>query len=243
MTDMNKLTHALTSLGLTEKEAALYLALYKLGEATAYQIAKESGVKRPTVYVIMEELRKRGLALVVPHARKQVFVAKDPHEFIQECQSKMSLNASHLLTLLPKLSHPGSDVLVFKGQGALAQGLSYGLHGMKNKDIIAFYAAVPKGARVAREYTDYFDELHRLGFSLRSIVPSRSDDASFREVDREYGFETKKLPSAVFSPDVSIEVCGDLVKTIIHKKREVIVVRDRGVAGFYRQIFDILWSM
>lgn len=239
---MNKLLETLVSFGLTEKEASIYLALYKLGEATAYQIAKESGLKRPTVYVLMEELRKRGLVLVIPHAKKQLFVARDPHEFIQEFQSKMSGNMQNLLTLLPKLSHPDTHTLIFKGEGALAQGLSYGLRGVKDKNIIAFYAPVPKGVKVGSEYREYFGELYRLGFKLKSIVPISSNDKDFREDDEKYGFETKKIANSVFSPSISIEVCGDLTKTIIHKKREMIVVRDKGVADFYRQIFNVIWK-
>lgn len=240
---MSKLIQNLVSFGLTEKEAAIYLALYKLGEATAYQIAKESGIKRPTVYVIMDELRKRGLVLVVPHAKKQLFVPKDPTEFIQEYQSKANENTRSLLTLLPKLSHPDADTLVFKGEGALAQGLSYGLHGLKDKEVIAFFAPVRKGLKVGHEYPDHFTELNNLGFTLRSITPAGSDDSSFRHSDKEYGFTKKIIPQHIFNPEVSIEVCGDLTKTILHKKREVVVVKDKGVADFHRQIFQILWRM
>jgi len=239
---MSKIIETLISFGLTEKEASIYLALYKLGEATAYQIAKESGVKRPTVYVLMEELRKRGLVLVIPHAKKQLFVAKDPHEFIQEFQSKMSGNLHNLITLLPKLYHPDTHTLIFKGKGALIQGLMYGMRGMKDKNIIAFFAPVKKGVKIGSEYKNYYRELYQLGFKMRSITPSNSYDEDFREDDKKYGFESKNIPSELFSPSVSIEVCGDLTKTIIHTKREVIVVRDKEVADFYKQIFSLLWS-
>lgn len=239
---MNKLTQTLIALGLQEKEALTYLALYKLGETTAYQIAKESGLKRPTVYVILEELRKRGLVLIIPNAKKQIVVAKDPHEFIQEYQSRANSNAHDLLTLLPKLSHPDTHTLIFKGEGALAQGLSYGLRGVNDKNIIAFYAGISKGLKVGNEYPDHFEELHKLGFKLKSITPSNSHDDNFREDDKKYGFTTKKISASIFSPGVSIEVCGDLTKTIIHKKREVIITKDKTVADFYRQIFSMLWS-
>ncbi len=239
---MNKLTQSLMILGLNEKEASIYIALYKLGEATSYQIAKESGIKRPTVYVIMEELRRRGLVLVVPHEKKQLFIARDPHEFIQEHQNKTNEHVRNLLALLPKLSRPDTNTIVFKGEGALAQGLSYGLQGLKEKEVVAFYAAVGKGIKVGSEYSDHFNELHRLGFTLNSITPSNSYDVAFRDDDRKYGFETKKISHKMFSPGVSVEVSCDLTKIIIHKKREVIAIRDRGVADFHRQIFAMLWN-
>jgi len=239
---MSKLIQNLVSFGLTEKEASSYLALYKLGEATAYQVAKESGVKRPTVYVIMEELRKRGLALIVPHATKQVFLAKNPHEFIREFQSRTNENMRSLLASLPSLSHPDTNTIIFKGPGALVQGLSYGLRGLKDKEMIAFYAPVKKGVKIGSEYLDHVKQRHEVGFKLRSIVPTVSDDKIFRDLDKKYGYRSKKISSQVFNPEISIEVCGDLTKTIIHNKREVIVVRDQGVADFYRQVFEMLWE-
>ena len=51
----------LEKIGLTEKEAAVYLALLKLGPTTALKIARETGIKRPTVYTTLDALKGRGL--------------------------------------------------------------------------------------------------------------------------------------------------------------------------------------
>jgi HTH-type transcriptional regulator, sugar sensing transcriptional regulator len=239
---MDRLIQKLVHLGLNDKEARIYLALFRLGEATSYEVAKESGIKRPTVYVIMEELRKKGLALVVPHAKKQVFIAKDPREYISEYQSRVSRDAQEVFSLIPKLSSPERGIRVFKGPGALEQGLSYGLHSTKEKDIIALYAGVYPNTKIGSEYSEHFEELERLGFMLRSIVPDNSRDESFREWDRKAGFETRKIDHKAFSPKVSIEVMGSIVKTIFHKNKEVMVVDDAHLADLYRQMFEILWS-
>ena len=240
---MDKLIRSLIALGLTEKEAKIYLTLYKLKEATSYQIAKESGIKRPTVYVIMEQLRKRGLALVIPHAKKQLYIAKSPHEFIQEFQAKVNKEGYDLLASLPKLSKPTDEILVFKGKGALVQGLSYGLNSIKEKEIIAFYAAVKKDAKVSDKYLEHYTDIHKAGFTLRGISPSTSDDSSFREEDKKYGYHVKRIPHEIFSPAVSTEVCGSLVKTIFHKNNQVLVVDDKGLADFYRQVFNQFWNL
>ncbi len=240
---MEKILQALISFGLTEKEAKVYLALYKIGEGTSYEVAKESGIKRPTVYVIMEELRKRGLALVVPHKKKQLYIAKDPNEFIGEYQSKFNQSANDILSLLPKLSRPDTDIFVFKGEGALVQGLSYGIHNMKVKKVIAFYAGVGKNTKVGGEYMEHFGHFYDLKIKLRAITPSDSNDKEFREDDRKYGFQTKKLSAKVFSPSVSTEVFDDFVKLIFHKKKEVVVINDSGLADFYRQTFEMMWAL
>ena len=80
-------------------EGAIYVALLGLGQTTAYAIAEKSGLKRPTVYVVLEDLRKKGLVLKVPHAKKQLFTAKSPEEFFREVEER--LNASK--RILPEL--------------------------------------------------------------------------------------------------------------------------------------------
>lgn len=239
---MEKILQALISLGLTEKEARIYVALYKIGEGTSYEVAKESGIKRPTVYVLMESLRKRGLALVVPHAKKQLYIAKDPKEFISEHQSKFNQGVADLLSTLPKVARPSADIVVFKGEGALVQGLSYGLYDLMDKQIIAFYAGVGKKAKVNDAYLEHYTQLYKLGFKMKGISPSDSNDREFREEDKGYGFIMKRMDHKIFSPGISAEICGSLVKMIFHKKKEVVVINDKELADFYRQIFATVWA-
>ena len=81
-------TKELEAIGLTEKESVVYVALLSLGTGTAYRIAEECSVKKPTVYVILEDLRKKGLVLKVPHAKKALFAPRSgigkplPKEFL-----------------------------------------------------------------------------------------------------------------------------------------------------------------
>ena len=51
----------LQSIGLTEKEVAVYLALLKLGTAKAGVLAKKTGIRRVSVYDLLESLMKRGI--------------------------------------------------------------------------------------------------------------------------------------------------------------------------------------
>ena len=52
----------LVGLGFSEYEAKAYVAMHRLGPATGYQIAKESGVPRSTVYQVLDKLVGRGAA-------------------------------------------------------------------------------------------------------------------------------------------------------------------------------------
>jgi len=51
----------LQKLGLSDKEASVYLAMLELGPSVVSDIAKKANINRSTVYVVLEFLKKRGL--------------------------------------------------------------------------------------------------------------------------------------------------------------------------------------
>jgi len=54
------LIQELQKLGLSDKESKVYLASLELGPAPIAAIAKQASVNRPTTYVIIESLIKKG---------------------------------------------------------------------------------------------------------------------------------------------------------------------------------------
>ena len=57
---MSSLVERLAAAGFTEYEAKVYVALQKRSPATGYQVAKESGVPRSTIYEVLGKLIARG---------------------------------------------------------------------------------------------------------------------------------------------------------------------------------------
>jgi len=56
---MPTLVRRLVDIGLIEYEARATMALLRLGRASGYQVAKESGVLRSTVYEVLAKLGTR----------------------------------------------------------------------------------------------------------------------------------------------------------------------------------------
>ena len=74
----NKLLKSLEKFGLPEKEAKVYLASLKLGPAPVQTIAKEAKVVRPTAYVMIESLQRRGLMGETKKGKRRLFIAGRP---------------------------------------------------------------------------------------------------------------------------------------------------------------------
>lgn len=70
----------LQQIGLSEKEAKVYLASLELGPSTAQTIAAKATVNRPTTYVMIESLIKRGLMSSFQKGKKRFFSASSPRQ-------------------------------------------------------------------------------------------------------------------------------------------------------------------
>jgi len=65
-------------LGLTEKEAVLYSTLLKLDKSSAVSLSKKTNLKQPTVYVILDQLLKKGLVRQVQVGKRPFYEAESP---------------------------------------------------------------------------------------------------------------------------------------------------------------------
>ena len=68
----------LEKIGLTEKQAKVYFACLQLGVASTLKLSQLAELKRPTVYVILEDLEKLSLVSRVQKNSKTFFIASDP---------------------------------------------------------------------------------------------------------------------------------------------------------------------
>lgn len=80
----------LTKLGLTDYEARAYTALLKENPATAYEIAKLSGIPSSKIYEVIERLVTKGIAQSTQAERAKLFIPIAPEELIQGFRTTMN---------------------------------------------------------------------------------------------------------------------------------------------------------
>jgi len=107
------------AVGFTEYEARVYVQLMRSGTATAYEIAKESGVPRPNTYNALEALTKRGSVLPVNDNPRR-YVAKDPDSHLTSLGREMMSLCESLAEKLGKIEQPDDAPYVWNVHGELA---------------------------------------------------------------------------------------------------------------------------
>ena len=110
---MNNLLKKLKRLGLKEKHAKIYLATLELGETTIKRIAQKSGIKRTTIYGLLDDLTKEGLLSITKRKGQNYYFAHDPIKIQINLQEKIEvakkimpelLSITNLLDKKPKIS-------------------------------------------------------------------------------------------------------------------------------------------
>ena len=79
--DKSKIVNYLKAFGLSDKEISLYLAVLTNGPTSPTNLARVSGLKRPTVYVLLEELEKRELLTLTTIKGRQFYKASSLDQF------------------------------------------------------------------------------------------------------------------------------------------------------------------
>ena len=142
----------LKDIGLSEKEAKVYLGMLELGPATVLEISAKAEINRPTTYLQIESLKKRGLVSTQIKGKKQLFMAESPEQLdiLLEREKKiLEQKQGELKEILPELeslfrtSDSKPVVRFFEGKEGLMKILEEFLK-TKNKPILGIAAIEPK---------------------------------------------------------------------------------------------------
>ncbi|MDP3052161.1 MAG: helix-turn-helix domain-containing protein [bacterium] len=243
------LVASLQNLGLTEKEAKVYLALLQLGKATAYSVAIRANLKNPTAYVILENLIAKGIAQKVPRAKKALYVAISPEDLFSIAKGKIKNAEEEALPELKSLSRgKGYQVRAsyYEGLSGIKEMYSRLIKMMKGKEYIGFFAH-EKDAPA--ELLKYFDELNEMfrknGIKRRGITvydPIILERYLNDEFTRKYFFKGKALPPEKYNSNISIEIYKNYVQIFSHRYLQATVIENPDVANVMRQIFELIWE-
>jgi sugar-specific transcriptional regulator TrmB len=96
---INNIIDNLVTPELSKKEISVYVTLIENGESTVKTLSELTGIKRPTVYLILENLHKKGLASVIEEGKIKNYVAQDPENLKEFFAQKVRV----LNNIMPKL--------------------------------------------------------------------------------------------------------------------------------------------
>lgn len=101
-----KIKKFLTDIGLSEKEAAVYLALLPVDSSSVIDLSKSTGINRTTLYPILEDLLAKKIILEIKEGKKIRFQAEPPERiatFVQSQRAKFEEQEKLLDDMIPQM--------------------------------------------------------------------------------------------------------------------------------------------
>jgi sugar-specific transcriptional regulator TrmB len=238
----------LQDLGLSEKEAAVYMAALEIGRATADQLAKHAKIKRPTTYVQLESLMKMGLMSTYEEDKKTYFAPESPEllkRLLTKQKDELASKEKSLSDMLPGLIQQFSSagerpvVRFFPGKEGVAAAREEVLT-TKEKKIYIIFSPEKLSQVFSQQYLDeYSDRRRALGIHSKGIYTYKE---FFSHAGDDGLTERRYLSPAELPLTVDIFVFDD--KIAIHSLNENmfgLIVQSVDIAKSVQFIFDFLW--
>ena len=102
---VNKLIDNLMQTGLSEYEARAYVALLGASPASAYEVAKSSGIPTSKVYEVIARLEERAVVVQVEQDGKSKYVPQPPDDFLRMKRHMIDTTLGDLDTALEEASN------------------------------------------------------------------------------------------------------------------------------------------
>lgn len=236
------LTDILKNIGLTEKEAKIYLAGVITGTAPVSTIAQEAKINRVTTYDILEKLKQKGLVSFFTKKKIKYFTSLDPSTVLEEFERK----TNDLRSALPKLqrltgktSHP--RVRYFEGLEGIKAIYADTLN--SQSEILNFCNS-DEIRKIWPNYDEeYVEKRSTKNIFLRGIAPKDSSGIRVHSQDKKYNREIRLLRPELFDFTNEINIYDDKV-SIISFKDELIgmIIESQEISNSQRAIFNICWQ-
>ena len=97
----------LKNIGLTEDEAAVYIAGLEIGPTTVLEIARKTGLNRTTLYGVTERLMEKRLLTKSVAGKRTLYAAEPPEKLTLMLKDRLA----NLNVLLPELLSLGRGSL------------------------------------------------------------------------------------------------------------------------------------
>lgn len=239
---MHTIVHIFKQIGLSDKEAKVYLACIEKGSSPVSHIAESAKINRVTTYSILEKLIQKGLVSFFSKKKIKYFTAADPEIVVEEYEKR----AKELKSVLPDLKR-------LTGQTQHPQIRFFeGIEGIKtiyadtltSKSEILNYS---NSNEIRKHWPDYDEEYvkkrAKKKIFLRGVAPKDRAGEKVHKEDAKYYRQMRLLPESQFDFSNEINIYDNKVAIISFKDELVgMIIESNEISNSQRAIFNMCWQ-
>lgn len=238
------LVKELEKIGLDEKEANVYLALLELGESNIQQLSRKSGVKRTTVYEIIEKLKEKQLLSMTTRKKRIYYIAESPQKIRFSLDEKLKI----LDGIMPEMMTIANAVekkpkiRFFEGLNGIKEIYNDTLR-YPDQEILA-WEAEEAFLYFEKEYIDWYIQ-KRAGKKIwiRAITPDKGKIRELKDLDSKYLRNTRLITAEKFPFDIEINLYGKSKMGIMAFSEKMgLIIESPIIYKTLKSIFEFSWE-
>jgi len=227
----------LKKLGLSNKEAQIYLVLVKKGEATANELAKQTSSQRTVAYNVLQQLLEKGFVNYVRKGNVRMYKISDP-KFLLSSIPEKELLANEIINDLKKVRKEvrvDKNVEVFEGLESM-RGL---FEEIKNSDNLRVLNATGK----IFDYLIYSSEhIVKKIASKKDVKVIAVDSMKKTKLAKFDKIKFKYLPANAENIATTFIFNNKVIIQILKDKPFLIKIESKEIFEGYSKDFDVLWG-
>ena len=246
---MDELRRELIHMGLSEKEACVYLASLELGSAVVQDIAKKANVNRATTYVCIEALAARGLMSTFVKGKKRYFSGETPERLLSIVRLQrleLEEKEKEVESIIPRL------MALFNADGEKPQ-IRY-LEGPQGIRTVRQMFATTEGEfiqiipvdevknmdAILEGHDEHFETLRKNGGVGRVLALTASAPDQLRPLP---GTEIRAIPPEKFPLHGEISVRGNTIFMYSYKSNLLgLIITSKELSAAVRALFELAWE-
>lgn len=237
-------TQQLITLGFSEKEAAVYLALNQIGPSPASTLAKITNLKRTSMYDILNSLLKKNLIIAFKQGKYTYYTIDDLNKIYYHQKQKMNMATSVIQQLKEsKKNHHNVAINYYLGHEGYTEIYNDILLNMPKETLV--WMNVDKFfSKIDSESEDkWVKERIRQKSTARLLIQDSPSAREFQKKDKELYRESRIVPHSFYFNTSCIiyenyvtffDSTGDMTGIRINNKEFYLM---------QKQIFEMNWKL
>lgn len=230
----------LGKIGLSQNESKCYLALLKIGSASANEVSRKSGIHRVSVYDALRGLREKGLVSQITKSNKLLFEAGSPQK-IKEIIEEKEERLKEAKTIIPELmldfnmAKEKQEIHSFKGLVGIKTILTEMLN--SKTEILDFGAEYKIKEFLPYEYPKWDKERVKRKIDMRIIANIKIKPVKIPKTKIKY------VPEE-FNSSVSTYIFDNKVALVMWVENPMgMIIEHKSVYDAYKKHFEYLWKI
>ncbi|MBI2549368.1 hypothetical protein HYW21_08525 [Candidatus Woesearchaeota archaeon] len=231
-----KNTRTLERIGLSKKEAKVYISLLKLKLAPVTKISEDSEVDRTQTYDLLQGLVKRGLAAYVLKNNTKHFSPANPEVILHDLEEREKEFRAALPTLKQLFAQQSerTSVEIFRG----IQGLKAVYKNLlKSNNDYLLLGTPQRFEKILPIFSKQFlMQAEKAGIQEKIIFSSKEKFTKLKKGKYKY------LKQDIFNPTDALIYNGHVILFVWLEPYYAIMIQSKAVEKTYRKYFDFLWQ-